>query len=59
MSTDPWLGGDRHNGQCYRFRSTYLTFDGGLARLGIFQAKDGSLFGAWASGTGATQSNAP
>ena len=51
MATDPWLGGDRHPGQCYRFRSTYLTFDAGVARLGLFQAKDGSLFAEWSNGS--------
>lgn len=50
MATDPWLGGDRHPGKCYAFRSTYLVFDGGIAHLGLFQAKDGSLFGEWKAG---------
>lgn len=51
MASDPWLGGDRHPGRCYRFRSTYLTLDAGIARLGLFQAKDGSLFAEWSDGS--------
>lgn len=32
---------------CAQFLSTYLTFDAGIAKLGLFLSKDGTLFGEW------------
>ena len=32
---------------CAQFVSTYLTFDAGVAKLGLFLSKDGTLFGEW------------
>ncbi len=36
---------------CYQFENTFLTFDGGHARLGLFLSSDGSLFGEWSPGS--------
>lgn len=32
---------------CYQFVNTYLTFDQGAARLGLFLSHDGTLFAEW------------
>lgn len=43
----------QHRGRtidCYQFENTFLTFDGGRARLGLFLSGDGSLFAEWSLG---------
>ncbi len=36
---------------CYVFENTFLTFDGGRARLGLFLSSDGALFAQWSGGS--------
>jgi hypothetical protein len=36
--------------QCGLFKDTFLTFDEGIATLGIFAARDGAIFGKWQGG---------
>lgn len=35
--------------RCHQFVSTFLTFDEGKAKLGLFLSHDGTLFGEWTS----------
>jgi hypothetical protein len=36
--------------RCGLFKDTFFTFDNGFAKLGIFAAKDGAIFGKWEGG---------
>ena len=38
------------NASCRNFKNTFLTFDSGQARLGLFLSRDGSLLGEWTGG---------
>lgn len=38
------------NASCRNFKNTFLTFDSGQARLGLFLSHDGSLLGDWSGG---------
>lgn len=47
VSSSSLYMGSRRKGACYAFKSTFLTFDAGIAHLGLFQSHDGALFGEW------------